>query len=39
MTREEKHALVNELTETIKRHPNFLVLDTGGNDSRKNEWF
>ncbi len=30
MTREEKHILVNELTETLKQHPNFLILDTGG---------
>ncbi len=30
MTREEKQILVNKLTETLKKHPNFLVLDTGG---------
>lgn len=39
MTREEKHALVNELTETIKRHPNFLVLDTGGMTVEKMNGF
>lgn len=30
MTREEKYVLVQELTETLKQHPNFIVLDTGG---------
>lgn len=30
MTREDKHTLVKELTETLKQHPNFIVLDTGG---------
>ncbi len=35
MTREEKYQLVNELTETIKQHPNFIVLDTGGMTVQK----
>ena len=30
MTKEEKYKLVDELTETIKKHPNFILLDTGG---------
>jgi large subunit ribosomal protein L10 len=35
MTKEEKYKLVNELTEVLKQHPNFMVLDTGGMSVEK----